>query len=110
MSCKGKGEVENVGDNEKFYDEVIAPKLKEVASLCKEVGMPFFAVVEYAPGDIGETTMQFPCECLKMVMVRHCFKTAPNIDGYVLGLAKYANQKGMDMSGSFVMRPFTERV
>ncbi|MDY6910757.1 MAG: hypothetical protein SVM79_00120 [Chloroflexota bacterium] len=94
-------------DNEKFYDEVIAPKLMEIGSICKEKGIPFLAVTEYAPGEIGETRMQHPDECLKMVMIRHCTKTAPNIDGYIIGLARYANEKGIDTSGSIVMKQLT---
>ena len=90
-------------DHEKFYDEVIAPKLMEIGKICTEKGIPFLAVAEYAPGEVGETRMIAPDECLKMVMIRHCTKTAPNIDGYCIGLLRYANEKGIDTGASIVM-------
>lgn len=40
---------------EQFYDEVIAPKLMELAQLCQEKGMQFVAVVEYEQGEVGLT-------------------------------------------------------
>lgn len=91
-------------DNEKFYDEAIAPKLMEVCELCKAKKIPFLAVVEYAPGEIGSTSMQHPDECLNMVMIRHCTKTTPNIDAYILGLARYAVEKGIDTRSSLIMQ------
>ena len=91
-------------DNEKYYDDVLTAKLAEIARLCKKKAIPFLAVIEYAPGKIGETRMQTPDECLKMVMIRHCTKTAPNVDGYIMGLAKYTRDKGIDTSGSIVMQ------
>ena len=41
--------------SEQVYDDLIAPKLLEVAAICHEHGMPFVAQVEYAPGDYGMT-------------------------------------------------------
>lgn len=40
---------------EKFYDEVIAPKLLEISQLCRDAGMQFVAVVEYEHGEVGLT-------------------------------------------------------
>lgn len=91
-------------DKEKFYDEVIAPKLMEVGKICKEKGIPFLAVVEYTPSKVGEIGVIIPEECLKMAMIRHCAKTAPNIDWYFIGLSRYATEKNIDTSASIVMR------
>ena len=41
------------GENEIFYDEVIAPKLAEVAKLCQDRNMSIVADVEYEPGEPG---------------------------------------------------------
>ena len=57
-----------LSDLEKFYDEEIAPKLKEVGELCVKRGMPFLALVEF-DGDIGETSFRPYNEGLKMLMV-----------------------------------------
>ena len=89
---------------EKLYDDIIAPKLLEIGEICVKNNIPFLAVVEYASSMIGKTQLQTKDECLEMVMIRHCAKTAPNLDGYVLGLMKWANKKGVNMDASMVVR------
>lgn len=42
-------------EEEKYYDEVIAPKLAELANDCTEHGLSFFAAVQYSENDIAET-------------------------------------------------------
>jgi hypothetical protein len=44
-----------LSDEEQAYDEVIAPKLLELAHLCRDHGMQFVAVVEYETGSVGLT-------------------------------------------------------
>jgi hypothetical protein len=39
-----------------------------------------------------------------MIMLNHCAKMGTNVDGYVMGLVKYAKEKNIDYSGSFVMK------
>lgn len=90
--------------NEKIYDNEIAPKLKEVGDLCVQHGISFLAVAEYAPGMIGRTAVQTKDECIEMVMIRHCAKTAPNIDGYVIGLIRWANKNNVNMDSSLIMK------
>jgi hypothetical protein len=90
--------------SEKIYDDEIAPKLKEAGELCVKHGIPFLAVVEWEQGKIGRTDYQTKDECLEMIMIRHCAKTAPNIDGYIIGLVRWAKKHGVDFSRSFVMK------
>ncbi|GAH11511.1 unnamed protein product [marine sediment metagenome] len=94
--------------SEEFYDNKIAPKLKEVGDLCAKYGVPFLAVAEYAPGKVGRTAFQTNEECIEMVMIRHCAKTAPNIDGYVIGLMRWAREKNINTDASIVMRQLTD--
>jgi len=42
-------------ETEKYYDEVIAPKLAELAIDCTDHGLSFFAAVQYSENDIAET-------------------------------------------------------
>ena len=91
---------------EKIYDEEIVPLLKKAGDLCVEHGIPFLAVAEYAPGEVGETRFQTNDECLKMVMIRHCAKTAPNIDGFLIGLIRYAKEKNINMDASIFLRGY----
>ena len=91
---------------EEIYDEEIAPLLKKAGDLCVKYGIPFLAVTEYSPGEVGETRFQTNDECLKMVMIRHCVKTAPNIDGFLIGLIRWAKDKGIDMDQSIFLRQY----
>jgi len=95
--------------SEEFYDEEIAPKLMEIGERCRAKGIPFMAIVEYAPGMIATTQLPTKDECIEMVMIRHCAKTAPNIDGYIIGLSRWANEKNIDTSGSMVMNQLKNR-
>ena len=74
--------------NENFYDKEIVPKLMAVAKICKSKGIPFLAVIEYSSGMIGKTQVQTNSECIEMIMIRHCAKTAPNVDGFIIGLMR----------------------
>ena len=89
--------------SEEFYDDEIAPRLMKICKLCEENGMPFLAVVEYMPKKIGSTHLKTNDECIEMVMIRHCAKTAPNIDGFIIGLSRWAKRKNVDTSSSIVM-------
>ena len=89
---------------EKIYDEEIAPKLLEIANLCEKHEIPFLAVAEWAPNEIGRTSVQVPDEGIEMVMIRHCAKTAPNIDSYFIGISRWCKKVGADTSASIVMR------
>jgi len=93
-----------MGDHEKIYDKEIAPKLKEIGEICVKHDIPFLAVAEWAPGKVGRTDFQTQDECIDMVMIRHCAKTAPNIDGYVIGLVRWARAHKVDFSRSIVLQ------
>jgi len=95
--------------NEKIYDTEIAPKLLEIAKICETYKIPFLAIAEWEKGKVGRTELKTNDECLEMVMVRHCAKTAPNIDGYIIGLSRYAKEKNIDTSGSIVMMRMVNR-
>lgn len=42
-------------EQEKFYDEEIAPALADLAKKCRDRGVSFLAVAEWEPGEIGRT-------------------------------------------------------
>ncbi len=91
---------------EKLYDEKIAPALMEIAKVCKDNDIPFMAVVEYAPDELATTAVRTKDEGLKMIMIRHCANTAPNIDSFCIGLTRWAKEKGVDVSGSMYLSKF----
>ena len=90
-------------DNEEFYDREIAPVLLELMEKCLARDMAIIAVVEYKNGETGRTTGLPANASLPMVMINHCAKTVPNIDGYILGVAKYCRQNGISLGSSIVM-------
>lgn len=94
-------------DTEAWYDAEIAPELLRLGKACETRGLSFIAVVEYAPGLRGETSALSKEASLEMVMLRHCARTVPNIDSYVLGLARYAKENGISTDASIVMRALT---
>lgn len=98
-----------MSEAEDWYDSEIAPKLRELADKCHAQGMSFVAAVEYEPGSRGGTYWLTKDAGLEMIMIQHCAKTAPNIDGYVIGLARYCDEKGINMGASLIMRQLGKR-
>ena len=89
---------------EAWYDAEIAPTLAALATRCNERGMSFVASVEYRAGERGDTYYLTKDAGLEMRMLHLCAQTAPNVDGYIMSLRKWADANGVDTGGSFVMR------
>lgn len=91
-------------NKEEIYDKEIAPLLKLIGDRCTEANIPFVGVAEYAKASRG-TTFYLPADCdLSMVMLNQCAKMGTNVDGYLMGLVKYAKEKNIDYSSSFAMK------
>lgn len=97
----------SVSENEDWYDRELAPKLLELANACHERGISFLAVTEYEPGSRAQTRRLTDTAGLEMIMIQHCANTAPNVDGYAIGLIRYCREKGIDMSASIILGQFT---
>lgn len=93
--------------SEVLYDEKIAPALADLAALCKEHNLPFLAVVEYAPGDFGQTTVVTPEQSMPMTMGNIAARSRGNLDSFVISLIRYCKEKGIDTSASFVANRMT---
>jgi hypothetical protein len=96
-------------DDEKFYDDAIAPLLKVVGELCRQRGMDMVAVVEFEPGRRGETRSSARasrrasrCRCCSL-----CARHGANLDGMVLGLIRWCRANGIDTGGSIVASRLT---
>lgn len=74
--------------SEAWYDEELAPKLVEIGKLCEARGIPFVAVVEYAPGERGETRYLPDSAGLCMKMLSMLASAGDNVDGYLIGLSR----------------------
>jgi len=95
--------------SEQFYDEHIAPKLVELAKQCYARGMSFVACVEHEPGKHGGTYFLTERASLEMQMIFCCARTAPNVDAYMIWLARHAKETGIDTGSSIVMRMMEPR-
>jgi aspartate 1-decarboxylase len=96
--------------NEEWYDKEVAPKLRELSKLCGDKGMAFIAVVEYAPGERGRTVAIPSNAGTAMIMLNHCANMGENIDGYIIGLRRWARENGVDTSGSIVMNQLDGKI
>jgi len=97
---------EQKNEGEAWYDAEIAPALVALAKRCNERGMSFIASVEYLAGERAGTYFLTADAGLTMRMQHICAMTAPNIDGYMINLARYCKARGIDTSGSIAMRSF----
>lgn len=88
---------------ETWYDEEIAPALAAIGERCVARGMAVVAVVEFDPGQRGRTVWLPVGAGLEMVMLNHCSKMGTDIDGYVIGLRRYARNRRIDFGGSVFM-------
>jgi hypothetical protein len=95
-----------MSEAEDWYDKEIAPKLLELSQQCYDHGMSFLSIVEYERGSRARFRRLTKDAGLEMTMIDHCAHTAPNIDGYVLGLIKYCREKGIDTGASLIMQRF----
>ena len=80
--------------SELAYDNEIAPELKRLADRCKELGMPFIAVVEYDTACRGRTQSGISPNSQEMYLIYLAAATG-NIDGTVISLARYARENGV---------------
>lgn len=82
--------------SEKYYDEVIALKLKEVMELCQANGLSIVAVVEYAPESVGRNFASPPGQPLSigMKMVDWAAQCHGNVDKFMIAASNHARQHG----------------
>lgn len=92
-----------MSEREKFYDEQIAPKVKELAELCAAHNMSVVCVVEFEKDARGGTYSLLPDAGTAMHMVRLCGQSGENVDRYLLSLNKYVKQNNIDYSQSIYM-------
>lgn len=93
-----------MSEDEAWYDAEIAPALTAIAKRCSDRGMSFLATVEYEPGRRAGTYYMTEGADLAMQMQYVCAMTVPNVDSYIINLAKSCKSKGIDIGDSMVMR------
>ncbi len=84
---------------EKLYDELIAPKLLEIAKLCQDHGFAIACSVEWEPGETGRTEAHPPWNVdgmpsAKQKLVHWAARSNGNIDAFLTAVLKDANKHG----------------
>lgn len=97
-----------IKDNEKAYDEEIAPALLALGKRCEELGMPFLAVAEYAPGEIGRTEASPAGVGLSFRIIQYAARSTPNFDSLAINLIRYCHENKIDTSSSMFLSRFKE--
>lgn len=92
--------------SEAIYDEKIAPLLAEASRICHEHDLPMLAVVEYEPGNFGETACQTPQQHMAVSMAHMASRCRGNLDSLVISILRFCKTQGIDTSASFVANQF----
>jgi hypothetical protein len=74
--------------SEKIYDEQIAPLLLEVATLCKEHGLPMVATVWFDGEDSGTTRIPPEGEHPPFVLAHAACRSRGNLDSLCMALSR----------------------
>jgi len=97
-----EGWVSFMTDKEKYYDDVIAPKLSEMAKDAIAHGLNFFALVEWEPGEYGRTHYCVEGrQGLPFRMANWAAQCGGNVDMFWLTAQRYAGKHG---HGSFFLK------
>ena len=85
---------------EAIYNAEIAPALQKLSERCKELGMPFLALAQYAPASIGETCFLPPDTSYSLMLTWMMAHAHGNVDTFLFGLVRYLERNGMTTGGS----------
>ena len=92
--------------SEKFYDEIVAPKLAEIAKLCTDDGMSFVACVEF-DGILAETSQMAEGYTFASVLVESAIRARGNVDALAIAAYCWALING-GIENSIVLRRMKE--
>lgn len=81
-------------DNEKFCDDVIAPRLQDVANLCRERGMSLLATIEHDYGAMNSSILLHRTHSFAMTMIAAAQQASGNVDALIFALMKHGKEYG----------------
>lgn len=87
-------ETDEQSEKERYYDEVIAPKLAEIAKDAGEQGLNFVALVEWEPGSLARTACAAMAQGLSFMMANWAAQCCGNVDSFWMAVQKYAMKHG----------------
>lgn len=83
-----------MSEREDFYDVDIAPALLVLGRKCQAAGLSLVAVVEWEPGQTGETTFLSGESSFAVRMVQAAVKAHGNVDSLMFAIMRYARDNG----------------
>lgn len=89
-----------ISESEKFYDDVVAPALADLAKKCHERNMGFEAAVSYESGDgkeYGSTKFLAKNEPFAMRMIDYAIRSEGNIDRFLMVVEKDAKEYSIEL-------------
>ncbi len=99
--------------SEQLYDIEIAPKLEEIATICKENKLPFLALCEFEPETVGATYAipEFDSGKLSLHMLLPLLASFAkgNIDSFLIEVMKYCNKHSIDTSQSMFLHRYSKQ-
>lgn len=102
-----KSTIEAVSDSrtrEEIYDQEIAPVLLKLGEKLKQLDMSMVAVVEYAPGERGDTFVMGKDSGIEMQFLTLCAQTVPNIDSFILNVQRWCKRNNVSTDSSMILR------
>lgn len=81
-------------EREALYDKEIAPLLARAARLAEANGMSMTCLVEFNPGDTGETHTLAGDQSYKVALAYAAIACHGNVDALFLAVARHARQHG----------------
>jgi hypothetical protein len=79
---------------ERYYEEVLKPKVVELAKACETEGLSFLALCEWEPGEYGRTCLLQPESSFALRLVDVAARATGNIDSLMLALKRHARENG----------------
>jgi hypothetical protein len=79
---------------ERYYDEHIAPKLRDLAMECEEHGLSLLAVCEWQPGEYGRTLTLREGSGFGIRMADTAAKANANVDSFLMAIIRHAREHG----------------
>lgn len=80
--------------SEALYDEEIAPILLTLAEKCQANGIPFLALVEYAPYKCSRTEFLPTTACISQRIATWAARADGNIDSLMIAVQRHARENG----------------
>lgn len=89
--------------NERYYDDEIAPSLNRLARACQERKIPFFSCTEFEPHQLGVVRATSGTDDLQMAMLNLVMETGHTPNRFMQRLLELYRSRGVDTSFTWII-------